>query len=211
MTQVVRIGSEGEQAAREELEACILAGGVAIFPADGLYGIAADPASPAAIRRIHGLKGRPAGKASAVMYFDQLTMRELIGSMGPRTRDAVGALLPGPVTLVIANPEGRYPLACGGDPGKLGIRLIEGPLSGARCPVFQTSANLAGEPPPSSFSGIDLSLVRSVDLAIDGGELTGEPSTVVDISGLDADGTWSLLREGALPRSAVGAALDPGG
>jgi L-threonylcarbamoyladenylate synthase len=211
MTQVVRIASEGEQAAREELEACILAGGVAIFPADGLYGIAADPASPAAIRRIHGLKGRPAGKASAVMYFDQLTMRELIGSMGPRTRDAVGALLPGPVTLVIANPEGRYPLACGDDTGRLGIRLIEGPLSGARCPVFQTSANLAGEPPPASFGEIDLSLVRSVDLAIDGGALTGEPSTVVDISELDADGAWSVLREGALPRSVVGAALEAGG
>jgi len=210
MTQVIRIDREGEQAAREELEACILAGGVAIFPADGLYGLAADPASPAAIRRIHKLKGRPAGKASAVMYFDPLAMRELIGALGPRSAEAVAALLPGPVTLVIANPEERYPLACGDDPRKLGVRLIEGSLAGARCPVFQTSANLSGDPPPAEFGEVGLSLVRSVDLAIDGGKLTGEPSTVVDISRLDEDGSWEVLRTGALPRDRVAAALDGG-
>ena len=210
MTQVIRIDREGEQAAREELEVCILAGGVAIFPADGLYGLAADPASPAAIRRIHKLKGRPAGKASAVMYFDPLAMRELIGALGPRSAEAVAALLPGPVTLVIANPEERYPLACGDDPRKLGVRLIEGSLAGTRCPVFQTSANLSGGPPPAEFGEVGLSLVRSVDLAIDGGKLTGEPSTVVDISRLDEDGSWEVLRTGALPRDRVAAALDGG-
>jgi L-threonylcarbamoyladenylate synthase len=198
VSQVVRIAGDGELAAREEFEACILAGGVAIFPADGLYGLACDPSSPAAIRRIHRLKGRPPGKASAVMYFDQLAMRELIGGMGPRTRDAAAELLPGPVTLVIANPEGRYPLACGEDPAKLGLRLIDGPLAGARCPVFQTSANISGQPPAAAFEEIDLTLVRSVNLAIDGGRLTGEPSTVLDISGIDDGGGWSVIREGAL-------------
>jgi L-threonylcarbamoyladenylate synthase len=209
VSQVVRIAGDSEDAAREELEACVLAGGVAIFPSDGLYGLACDPSSPAAIRRIHRLKGRPPAKASAVMYFDRLAMRELLGGLGPRTRDAVAALLPGPVTLVIANPEGRYPLACGEDPSKLGVRLIEGPLAGARCPVFQTSANPSGERPPASFEEIDLSLVRSVDLAIDGGTLAGEPSTVVDISRIDGGGGWDVLREGALPRADLERTLGP--
>jgi L-threonylcarbamoyladenylate synthase len=203
MSQVVSIAGDGEQAAREALEACILAGGVAIFPADGLYGLACDPSSPAAIRRVHALKGRPVGKASAVLYFDPLAMRELIGSMGSRTREAVGELLPGPVTLVIANPDQRYPLACGDDPRRLGVRLIEGPLSGARCPVFQTSANISGGPAPASFLDVDLALVRSVDLAIDGGSLTGDPSTVVDVSAIERDGSWEILREGALTRAEV--------
>ena len=48
-------------------------------------------------------------------------------SLGPRTREAVAALLPGPVTLVVANPERRYPLACREDPERLGVRLIDGP------------------------------------------------------------------------------------
>ena len=64
---------------------------------------------------------------------------------------ALGALLPGPVTPVVANPDHRYPLACREDPARLGVRLIEGPLAGAMCPLFQTSANRSGEPAPSSL------------------------------------------------------------
>ena len=46
------------------------------------------------------------------MYFSPLAMRELVAGLGPRTAAAVSALLPGPVTLVVANPEHRYPFAC---------------------------------------------------------------------------------------------------
>ena len=55
------------------------------------------------------------------------------------------------MTLVVANPERRYPLACREDPERLGVRLIEGPLAGAMTPVFQTSANPSGEPAPRRF------------------------------------------------------------
>ena len=209
MSEVVRIAEDGEDAAREALEACITAGGVAIFPADGLYGLACDPMSPSAVRRIHELKGRPARKPSAVLYFDQLAMRELVADMGPRTREAAAALLPGPVTLVIANPAQRYPLACAEDPEKLGVRLLEGPLSGARCPLFQTSANLSGEDPPASFREVDVEMVKAVDLAIDGGRLTGEPSTVIDVSRLDRDGGFQVLREGGLPKAEAFRLLRP--
>ena len=193
----------GDQAAREALEACVGAGGVAVFPADGLYGLACDPMSPAAVRRIQELKGRSDRKPSAVMYFSPLAMRELVGQMGERTRAAAAALLPGPFTLVIANPEHRYPLACREDPGRLGVRLIEGPLAGARCPVLQTSANPAGEPPPASFGEVGLEMIGGADLAIDGGELTGMASTVLDITCFDATGEWEVLREGAVGEGEV--------
>ena len=203
MSQLVSIAEQGPDAAREALDACIGAGGVAVFPADGLYGLACDPMSPSAVERIHELKRRPPRKSSAVMYFSPLIMRELLGSLGPKARSALGDLLPGPVTAVIANPEGRYPLACREDPSRLGVRLIEGPLAGARHPVFQTSANLSGSEAPGSFEEIDLGLVRSVDLAIDGGALTGAPSTVIDLSEIDPFGRWEILREGALPEAEV--------
>jgi L-threonylcarbamoyladenylate synthase len=192
---------------RAALEKCVLAGGVAIFPADGLYGLACDPQNPAAIERIHALKGRDDGKPSAVMFFSPLAMRELVATLGPRTRDALGALLPGPVTLVVANPEHRYPLACREDPERLGIRLIEGPLAGANVALFQTSANRSGEPAPAAFDEIDPTLIASADLAIDGGRLSGAPSTVVDITGIEAGGEPAILREGALPADVVSSLL----
>ena len=144
------------------------------------------------------------GVADRLNYWPNGAARSLITN---RT-NAIGALLPGPVTLVIANPERRYPLAAREDPERLGVRLIEGPLAGAICPIFQTSANRSGEPGPSSFSEIDPAIVEAADLAIDGGELRGEPSTVVDVSGLDDGGDWRLLREGALSAVEVAARLD---
>jgi L-threonylcarbamoyladenylate synthase len=207
MSEIVSIERDGAEAARSALERTVAAGGVAVFPADGLYGLACDPLDAAAIDRIHWIKGRDDGKPAAVMYLSPLAMRELVEGLGPRTREAVATLTPGPVTLVVANPQQRYPLACREDRSRLGVRLIGGPLAGAMCPLFQTSANLSGEPAPGSFADVPEEIVAAVDLAIDGGELTGLPSTVVDITALDGTGAWTILREGAMSPKDVAAAI----
>lgn len=207
MTEIVSIEREGEYGARSALERCVAGGGVAVFPADGLYGLACDPLDAAAIARIHEIKGRDDGKPSAVLYFSPLAMRELVEGLGERTRRAVGALLPGPVTLVVANPHHRYPLACREDRERLGIRLIGGPLAGAMCPIFQTSANRSGEPPPVSFADVPAAIADAADLTIDGGTLTGLPSTVVNLTGFDGTGEWSVLRAGGLDPAGLAARL----
>ncbi len=199
MTVTVSIERDGAESARTGLELCIAAGGVAVFPADGLYGLACDPLNQAAIERIHRIKGRDDGKPSAVLYFSPLAMRELVESLGDRTRTAVGALLPGPVTLVVDNPGHRYPLACREDPERLGLRLIDGPLEGMMWPVFQTSANRSGEPAPAIFADVPHSVLSAVDVAIDGGALNGAPSTVIDATSLDSTGEWTILRQGGMP------------
>lgn len=198
MTVTVSVERDGADSARTGLELCIAAGGVAVFPADGLYGLACDPLNQAAIERIHRIKGRDDGKPSAVLYFSPLAMRELVEGLGERTRTAVGALLPGPVTLVVDNPEHRYPLACREDPERLGLRLIVGPLEGMMWPVFQTSANRSGEPAPTVFADVPHGVLSAVDVAIDGGTLTGSPSTVIDVTSLDSNGEWTVLRQGGM-------------
>jgi L-threonylcarbamoyladenylate synthase len=198
MTEAIQLRSGEADVARKALERCVSRGGVAVFPSDGLYGLACDPLDAGAIAKIHRLKGRDDGKPSAVMYFSPLAIRELVSGLGPRTKAAVSALMPGPATLVVANPQRRYPLACRQDPERLGIRLIGGPLAGTMSPVFQTSANLSGEPAPARFEDVPESILDRVDLAIDGGELPGLPSTVVDITTIEDDGHWRVLRDGAL-------------
>jgi L-threonylcarbamoyladenylate synthase len=204
-----RVSTAEPAAARAALERTIAAGGVALFPADGLYGLACDPMRAEAIARIHAIKGRDDRKPAAVMYFSPLAMRELVASLGARTREAIAALLPGPVTLVVANPERRYPLACREDPERLGLRLLEGPLAGAMCPLLQTSANRSGEPPPARLDAVDEGIVAAVDLAIDGGDLTGEPSTVVDLTAIEAGGGWKVLRAGGMPADELAERLAP--
>jgi L-threonylcarbamoyladenylate synthase len=204
---MIRLRSGEANVARKGLERCVSGGGVAIFPSDGLYGLACDPLSSEAIAKIHRLKGRDDGKPSAVMYFSPLAMRELVAELGPRTAGVVSVLLPGPVTLVVKNPKRRYPLACREDRERLGIRLIGGPLAGTMTPVFQTSANVSGEYAPARFDEIPQSIVDGVDLAIDAGELPGIPSTVLDITAIDDDGSWRVLRDGALSPGDLTSAL----
>ena len=203
MSPVLSLVTDGPERARDELTKTIASGGVAVFPADGLYGLACDPLRADAIARVHALKGRDDGKPSAVLFFSPLILRELISSLGEPTREALGALLPGPVTVVAHNPERRYTLACREDPERLGIRLIESPLAGVATPLFQTSANLAGEPAPSRFEEVPAQIVEGADLAIDGGELTGLPSTVIDATGLERGAGWTILREGGMPEAEV--------
>jgi L-threonylcarbamoyladenylate synthase len=211
MSEVVSIERDGAAAARAALERCILGGGVAVFPADGLYGLACDPLRATAIERIHEIKGRDDGKPAAVMYFAPLAMRELLSGLGERSREAISALLPGALTLVLANPERRYPLACREDPERIGVRLIGGPLSGTSCPIFQTSANRSGEPAPAGFDDVEPAIVAAADLAIDGGELAGLPSTVVDLTAIESGGGWKVLREGAVSTAELEQTLERAG
>ena len=68
---------------------------------------------------------------------------------------------------------------------------------------------MSGDAAPSRFQAIDAEILEGVDLAIDGGELGGEPSTVVDLTRLDEDGSWQILREGALSEAEIADVLEP--
>jgi L-threonylcarbamoyladenylate synthase len=196
----------------EAFERCISAGGVAVFPADTVYGLATAVGSHEGFDRLYRLKGRLPDKPSAVMFFQPAAALEALPELGERTRAAAEALLPGPVTLVLPNPAHRFPLACGPAPDRIGVRvpILEGalaPLAAMPLPVLQSSANLAGGPEARRMEDVAPELLAGADVVLDGGELPGTPSTVVDLSGYEDAGEWSLIREGALPRGSIARSL----
>jgi L-threonylcarbamoyladenylate synthase len=192
----------------ESFEACIAAGGVAVFPADTVYGLACDPEDGPAMARLYALKGRPPTQPSAVMFFDvALALRALPG-LGARTRVLLERLLPGGVTLLLPNPSGRYPLACGADPHTLGLRVpATSVLAGVAVPVLQSSANLSGGPDARRLEDVPAAIREGADLLVDAGELPGTPSTVIDLRRFEATGEWAVVRAGAVERAAVAAAV----
>jgi L-threonylcarbamoyladenylate synthase len=128
--------------------------------------------------------------------------------VGARTRALLGRLLPGGVTALLPNPARRFPLACGPDPATLGLRVPALPpplvaLAAVRWPILQSSANAAGGPDARRLEEVPAAIRREADLVLDGGELPGTPSTVVDLRRYEAAGEWALLREGAVPRAAI--------
>lgn len=203
-----------DPAAAAAFESCIAGGGLAIFPADTVYGLAVDPENDVAVRRLNELKQRDPAQPSGVMFFALAPALAALDGLDPVTRAAVERLLPGPLTLVLPNPARRFPLACGDRPDRLGIRVPEltGPLAALAAvgrPVLQSSANLHGGSDPRRLADVSAELRAAAALMLDGGELPGIASTVVDLSGYEQTGQYEVLREGAVPAAELESALVP--
>jgi tRNA threonylcarbamoyl adenosine modification protein (Sua5/YciO/YrdC/YwlC family) len=182
----------------ELFERCMAVGGVAVFPSDTVYGLACDPSNRVAVERLYLLKGRALDKPSAVMFFHLGLALAAMPELGKRTRQGLKELLPGGVTLLLPNAAGRFPLACGSDPHTLGLRVPKlDRLAGVRWPVLQSSANRAGGADPRRLEDVPEPIREAADLVIDGGELPGTASTVIDLRHFEVDGSWAVVRRGA--------------
>jgi len=196
-----------EQDARA-LGECVAGGGVAVFPTDTVYGVCCDPDDEQAARRLYALKGRPAARPAAIMFFSLEPALQALPELALDERAALTALLPGPVTLLLGNPALRFAPACRTDPATLGLRVPELPeclqaLGSLTQPLMQSSANLSGEPDARTLAQVPQSMRDGADVVLDGGELPGRPSTVIDLRDYREQRRWHVLREGALARSAV--------
>ena len=197
----------------QTFERCIAVGGIAVFPADTVYGLACEPDSKEAVQRLYMLKRRRPDKPAAVMFFALDLALAALPELGPRTAGALHALLPGAVTLLLPNPAGRFPLACGPQPEVLGLRVPAWPpalaaLGEVRWPVLQSSANAAGGADARRLEDVPEYMRTHTDLVLDGDELPGTPSTVIDLRAYEREGAWSVAREGAVSTTEVAARLE---
>ena len=196
------------------LQECVSSGGVAVFPTDTVYGLCCDPEDERAAARLYELKGRPTRRSCAIMFFSLDHALDALGELPEAELLALRVLLPGPLTLLLANREERFGAACRKDSSTLGLRVPRLPahltaLAAIDCAIMQSSANLSGEPDARSLEEIPQQLLDGADLVLDGGELPGAPSTVIDLRDFDSERRWHVLREGALPRESVQQMLAP--
>jgi L-threonylcarbamoyladenylate synthase len=196
----------------ETFERCMTVGGVAVFPSDTVYGLACDVGDRRAIENLYALKGRKPDKPSAVMFFSLDLALGALGGQDPRTLAALTGLLPGAITVLLNNHDGRYALACGPEPETIGLRVPAlGPataaLSSVSWPVLQSSANVSGAPDACRVGDIPQQIVDGCDLVLDAGALPGTPSTVLDLRDYEDDGSWKILREGSVSREFIASVL----
>jgi L-threonylcarbamoyladenylate synthase len=172
--------------------AAIRAGEPVILPTDTVYGLCSVPQHAA---RLSELKGRSGPMPIALLCSAVDVLLELV----PEAPAApVRALLPGAYTLVLPNPAGRFPALGGGD--TIGVRVpVLAELSAAVLAevgtVAATSANRHGSPDPRLLEDVPAEIREACGAEVDGGELPGVPSTVVDLTGPEP----RVVREGAVP------------
>ena len=170
-----------------------------MLPTDTVYGLCADPSREGPTREIYRMKDRPPEQPTALLAKDAELLFELVPELRGRVGLLVRTLLPGPFTLILPNPAERYRWLTGSRPDRIGVRVpaISGPGGevleqvGA---VVATSANVRGGPEPRRLEDVPVEIRAGAAALVDGGELPGTPSTVLDLTGEEP----RVLREGAV-------------
>jgi L-threonylcarbamoyladenylate synthase len=182
----------------EDAVAAVRAGKAIIVPTDTVYGLCATPYRSEPVERLYALKRRDPLQPIALAASTIELLFECVPELRGRAGTIVRALLPGPYTLILPNPARRYRWLTGSRPDTIGVRVPE--LQGDALAVFErvgalaaTSANLHGGPEARTVEEIAEELREKVAAIVEGGELPGTPSTVVDFTGAEPQ----IVRAGA--------------
>ena len=190
---------------------CIRSGKVVGMPTDTFYGLAVDPVNLRAVESIYEIKTRLKQKPLSLLVSGLAQAY----AAGARDAGACFDLLaerfwPGPLTVIV-KASSRLPLRSTANTGNVALRVPDAAIPRAvvaalGLPITATAANLAGLPECTYANCVRDQIGDRIPLIVDGGP-TGRsvPTTIVDLSG--PDGTWQILREGAIPTHAIALAL----
>ncbi|MFO7301261.1 MAG: L-threonylcarbamoyladenylate synthase [Acidobacteriota bacterium] len=180
------------------------AGGLVVYPTDTYYGIAADPASSAAVRAVFDVKGRASGEALPLVAASLEQVRAACGELSIRSAELAEVFWPGPLSLVLDAPSWMVPEVHAGR-GTIAIRVPNHPVARALAeafgrPITATSANRSGRPPVARVDELGDLLDDPRLFVIDAGPTPGgAPSTLVDAR----RDPPACLRHGAIPWNRV--------
>jgi L-threonylcarbamoyladenylate synthase len=171
-----------------------------VLPTDTVYGLCADPYREAPSRELYRMKGTPPDQPMALVASDIDLLFECVPELRGRSGTMVRALLPGPFTLILPNTAQRYRWITGSAPDRIGVRVPELAGPGAEVlarvgAVVATSANVHGGSDPRRLEDVPVEIRAGAAALVDGGELPGKPSTVLDLTGEEP----KVLREGVVP------------
>jgi len=215
MRRVTIDARQPDAGALAEAATVLVAGGVVAMPTDTLYGLAADPFSPAAVARVFAIKGRSAERAMPLVAADVDQVVSQIGPLSEAARRLASRYWPGPLTLLVARPP-SIPADVAGGRDEIGVRVPAHAVARELCRasgrlLTATSANLSGAPasndPDDVVRSFESAGPAGIDLLLDAGRTPGgAPSTIVDVTGRDV----RLVRPGAIAWDDVQACMQRG-
>ena len=177
-------------------------GGLVAFPTDTVYGLGALAFDGSAVESIYVAKDRPIEKAIPVLIGDTQDLEKVGMDVPDIAYRLADRFWPGPLTVVIpkrpALPESVSATTT------VGVRVpdhgVARALLRAAGPMAVTSANISGQPSPSTAQEVFTQLGGRIALIVDGGSTPGGvPSTVLDCTGNDL----KILREGPISLEAI--------
>lgn len=180
------------------------AGDLVVFPTETVYGLGANAANPAAVRKIFEVKGRPADHPVIVHLDHQRYLHRWVSEV-PQTAERLAAMFwPGPLTLILPKADNVNDIVTGGQTS-IGIRIPSHPMAQQLLTAFgggiaAPSANRFGRLSPTKPEHVRDELGDAVEVILDGGDSPiGLESTIVSC----LNGEVRLLRPGFITRSQI--------
>jgi tRNA threonylcarbamoyl adenosine modification protein (Sua5/YciO/YrdC/YwlC family) len=189
---------------------CIRDGKVVGMPTDTFYGLAVDPVNLRAVESIYDIKSRLKHKPLSLLVSNVGQAYSLARDSGACFDLLAEKFWPGPLTVIV-KASSRLPLRSTANTGNVALRIPDAAIPRAvvaafGLPITATAANLAGLPECTYAACVRDQIGDRIPVIVDGGP-TGRcvPTTIVDLTG--PEGTWQVLREGAIPTHAIALAL----
>jgi L-threonylcarbamoyladenylate synthase len=182
-------------------------GGIVAFPTDTVYGLGALAFNNTAIESIYKAKDRPIEKAIPILIGDLGDLEQVADDVPDMALRLAARFWPGPLTCIV--PKKRtLPVAVSAT-ATVAVRIPDHPdaraLLRATGPMAVTSANISGQPSPSTAQEVYEQLNGRIPLILDGGKTKGGiPSTLVDCTGEKP----VILREGPITLAELLATLN---
>jgi L-threonylcarbamoyladenylate synthase len=183
----------------------IRAGEVLGVPTDTFYGLAVDPFNLHAVDQVYEIKTRSRHKPLSLLIESVDQAAEMAWPVPEIFYLLARRFWPGPLTIIVkADP--KLPLKVTANTGNVALRVpaAEIPLAiirSAGVPITATSANLHGEVECTTAIQVRDQLGEFISLVVDGGQVPGVmPSTIIDLT---TEGSWRLLRHGAIPEEQI--------
>jgi L-threonylcarbamoyladenylate synthase len=190
----------------EKAAALIRTGGVVVYPTETVYGLGCAPQINDAAMRVCEIKGR--ADKPLPLICSSLTVARKVVEFNPTAERLAERFWPGPLMLVLPAIM-EYGMYVTHGAKTLGVRVPGHEVSRSLASrsggvIVSTSANKAGETPPTTAEEAIQQIGEEVDIVIDGGPTPGTlPSTVVDLSG---EQIW-ILRSGPITGTQIKEAL----
>ena len=159
-------------------------GKIIVYPTDTLYAFGADISCNNAVKKVFQVKNRSFSNPLpvAVADFDEMTK---IAYTNDNVKKVVEYFLPGPLTIILHIKDSVSRVITSGL-DKIAVRIpnndIALDLLSAFGPLTVTSANIHGEKTPYVIKDIMMQFNTEVSIYLDDGKLSGEPSTIVDLT-----------------------------
>ena len=186
----------------DKIEKTLAAGGAVVLPTETVYGLFAQALNEEAVERVYELKRRPRDKALNLNVASLEEIYAFSKNQPCYLEQLYQAFLPGPLTVILQAND-RVPAWINSGMETVGFRIPNHPVTldliRKYGPLIGPSANLSGKASGTSFQQIMMDFQEEVSGVEDDAFLTGQDSTILDLSGEKA----LILRQGAITREDI--------